>query len=503
MTRFEPSSLISRLGKTPEAFLLAAAAGIVYAWTLLPGVGYHGDTANLQFVGYVLGTTHPTGYPLYTALNSAFLHLLPVGSLAYRANLLSAVFGVLAVLVLYRVILRLFADRLAAFVGAGAFAFTPVFWSQCVVAEVYSLHALLMAGVIFFAVRWAQTRRRRDIVLGGAVYALAFGHHLTCVMLLPALVFIVAATDWRAALDWKIVLPLLATAALAALQYGYLFWRYYDPGTPYLEMAVPTMERLVWYLRGAQFQDRMWAFTFQQALADRLPMFIRLAFQQFGILILVAALGAFAFPSRRLGLFFFLYFAANTLWALNYDIPDIAVYFIPSFLVCAVWLGAGVAWLRRRWPLRPWVWGLAVLLPLWFLWRNLDGVSQRHNVEIEHQVKGALEAAGDNALIVSPDYHYSEYFWYFLLGEGLEKERGIYLMHHFDAGQVRDYLLHAAPIYLPTERKTAPPALKPFFFMPAAGQARFFGEDKMNQLDAAGLALEPVTEQLFRIRPKN
>ena len=49
--------------------ILAVLVAAIYIWSLLPGIGYSGDTANLQFVGYVLGTTHPTGYPLYTLIN--------------------------------------------------------------------------------------------------------------------------------------------------------------------------------------------------------------------------------------------------------------------------------------------------------------------------------------------------------------------------------------------------------------------------------------------------
>ncbi len=496
MTRPAPSVLRAWAGQ----LVLAGLAGAVYAWTLLPGVGYHGDTANLQFVGYVFGTTHPTGYPLYTLLNGAFLHGLPVGSLAFRANLLSAVFGVLAVLVLHRLCLALLDDRLAAFVGAGVFAFTPVFWSQCLVAEVYSLHALLMAGVLYLAVRWTRTRRRGVLAAAGALALLSLAHHLTALMILPALAFLVLAVEPRAARDPRVAGAALAAAGLAAASYGYLFWRTRDPATPYLEMTVPSLERLLWYLRGAHFQDRMGAFTLRQVLAERLPLFARLAWAQFGPLLLVALPGAAALGGWRLTGFFLLYVAVNTGWALTYDIPDIAVYFIPSFLVGAVCLAAGLAWLRRRTPERfRRAWLLAALVPVGLIARHAESVSQRQAVNTERQIRAALEAAGGPALILSPDYDYSEYFWYFLIGEGLERERGLYLMHHFHAGQVRDYLRDGAPLYLPTERKTAPPGLPVFFFLPDGGQARHLGRHRMGQLEAEGLEIEPAAEHLHRV----
>ena len=55
----------------------------------LPGVSF-GDWAEAEMIPARLGILHPTGYPLYLFVNKAFT-LLPIGSVAYRANLLSAV----------------------------------------------------------------------------------------------------------------------------------------------------------------------------------------------------------------------------------------------------------------------------------------------------------------------------------------------------------------------------------------------------------------------------
>lgn len=40
-----------------------------------------------------LGVAHPPGYPLFVLATKAFATLLPVGSVAWRANLLSALFA--------------------------------------------------------------------------------------------------------------------------------------------------------------------------------------------------------------------------------------------------------------------------------------------------------------------------------------------------------------------------------------------------------------------------
>lgn len=62
----------------------------LYLPTLAPGLLY-GDSAELQTLAQTLGLTHPTGYPVYVLIARLFVALVPLGSIAYRVNLLSAV----------------------------------------------------------------------------------------------------------------------------------------------------------------------------------------------------------------------------------------------------------------------------------------------------------------------------------------------------------------------------------------------------------------------------
>ena len=92
--------LLRRHLDTLLAFALAAAVFGVYLWTLCPTL-YWGDCGELATVAVTLGIPHPTGYPLYCLLGKAWTLLLPFGSLVWRLNVLSALFGALAVACLY------------------------------------------------------------------------------------------------------------------------------------------------------------------------------------------------------------------------------------------------------------------------------------------------------------------------------------------------------------------------------------------------------------------
>ena len=69
---------------------LMIAALILYIFTLAPTV-LTADGGEFQFVPWLPGIAHPTGYPLYMLLGWAWSHLLPMGNVAWRMNLFSSV----------------------------------------------------------------------------------------------------------------------------------------------------------------------------------------------------------------------------------------------------------------------------------------------------------------------------------------------------------------------------------------------------------------------------
>src|SRR3954471_12731520 len=92
----------------PMAFV-GAALGCAYACTLAPGVTWANDGADsgdLIAATATLGVAHPTGYPTYLLLARMF-QLIPLGDLALRSTIFSALAAVLAALCVYLLVRRL------------------------------------------------------------------------------------------------------------------------------------------------------------------------------------------------------------------------------------------------------------------------------------------------------------------------------------------------------------------------------------------------------------
>jgi hypothetical protein len=220
------------------ATAVALLTGALFLATLRPDVGGTEDSPKFQFLGQVLGTAHTPGYPFYTIATYAFTRV-PLGTLAFRVNLFSAVCGVFSCVCIFLLARRINVSRLLSAAAAFAAATGFPLWSNSVTAEVYSLAALMSAWTIYLLIAWIQTGTRWRLFAACAVFAAGLGNHLTIVGLLPA------ALIYGIARDRSVLRPrVLATAAvigfIGVAQYGFIALRTIQ-GAPYLEARATTI----------------------------------------------------------------------------------------------------------------------------------------------------------------------------------------------------------------------------------------------------------------------
>ncbi len=192
------------------AILTTLIALSVYLYTLAPSVTLE-DSGELIVAASLFGVPHPPGYPLWTMSGWLLTQLLPVGSYAWRINLLSALYGAAACGLLAllaggsaRWLLAAVFPQLAeewrqrlpffAAIAAGlALAFSESMWSQSVIAEVYTLNAFFLVGVLYALFRWVVAPESIAWLLGAVlIYCLGMTNHHTLMLMLPAFLFLVA-----------------------------------------------------------------------------------------------------------------------------------------------------------------------------------------------------------------------------------------------------------------------------------------------------------------------
>lgn len=423
---------------------VAAVASTVYLWTMLPGLGGSGDTAKWQFLGKVGGLPHPTGYPLYLLVNKVFVTVVPFGTLAWRANLLSVVCATAAVVVAYRLVQALGVRRPVAASTSLVFAFSLTFWSQALVAEVYSLHVLLMITVLACLARWKLGGPNGWLLAGTAVYAMSFGNNLGALMLLPGFAWVVW-TERRRSVTLFNAVWVLAWIVLGAGQY-LLVWS--ARNSHYIESRIDNLSDLIEYVSGDWFKVRMFAFGAGQMLRERVPMLVHLLAWEYSLLIFIALFGVWRLaarpgPRRTLCVAVLLYAAAATVYGLGYNIPDVSVYFLALFLAIAIFLGAGIEGLLQTAGTRRLPWAPTVMLvgaiPLLMLGANWSRVNLGHETGAAEHVEALLDSVPDGAVVALRDYTTYEYVQEQLLGEGIGAERNLVAVHA-DADSVTAYV---------------------------------------------------------------
>jgi uncharacterized membrane protein len=150
------------------AIALAAALFVIYARGACPTI-FVGDSGDLVTAVYLLGIPHPSGYPLYVLVGKLWTLLLPLGSIAYRMSLFSAVCAAASCGVLYWLCRRLDLCQVAALLAALLLAFAPSFWGEANIQRVYALNALFTMVATATAWRWYRSGRSRDLALAYAL----------------------------------------------------------------------------------------------------------------------------------------------------------------------------------------------------------------------------------------------------------------------------------------------------------------------------------------------
>ena len=359
--------------ETALGSLAAALALILYLRTLAPTVLYYDypsmrDASALQVKAYVLGIPDITGYPTYTMLTHLFTYL-PFGEPAYRMNLGSAVYAAGAVFLVYLVCLRLTRSVVPSVAGALLFGTSETFWSQALIAEVYTLNALLIAAIMLVLFVWREERKDRYLLLAAFLAGLSLTHHLTSGLLLPAGLLFVLLVDRSRLADPGLVLKGTGLFLLGLLPYLYLPVRASMEFTRWTISVDPTLVRydpsnfrgFLDLVSGGDFKGAMFAlgppeiparaaYYFGYLLEQFHPGFLAVALLGAACLILVDRAAAVMLGSLYLGWLFY---------AIEYDISDVYYYFIPTYLLLAIFASAGFAALLRAsrrlldgWPLR-------------------------------------------------------------------------------------------------------------------------------------------------------
>jgi hypothetical protein len=212
-------------GRFSLGFLLAPLA-LLYGRTLSRSI-VPGDSAELVTGAVTLGVCHPTGYPLYVLLGKLATLVVFFASPVIVVNALSAACLLAALTVLYRALSRLGHSRISTVGALLLLGTAPPLWRYATAAEVYTLHALLFAGIVSCLVDAEREGRERPLVAAFFLAGLALGNHMTSLLFLPGLaLFALRRSRARSATEpplrwWRLVAAFGAGASVLFLLFAF------------------------------------------------------------------------------------------------------------------------------------------------------------------------------------------------------------------------------------------------------------------------------------------
>lgn len=380
----------TRVGLVAGALSLA-----VYLATLCPTVYVEGS-GELIGATYLLGTPHPTGYPLYCLLGRLCSLLLPLGTPAHQINLFTALTAAAAVGLLAALLSARGLSAAAAGSAGLAFAFSSTFWSQAVIAEVYGLAMVGAVLLLWLGLRSAASGKRGPWLLLAYMAGLGLTLHLSLILLWPALALLHWQRQRHLLFSGSLLALAVASAALGFSPALYLLVRN-GLGNAFHWGTIASVGQWWAHLNGELYRDSFFSLP-PAAMWQNLQRWgAQMAREFHPFLLPLLAWGAWEGYRRDRWLWVLLAggVVANLVVALNYhrDPNGIGVFFLVSILAAAVLLGWAIqaATELRFWRGRQQIagWGLGTTLVagvLAFQYPRADhsgiDVAQRYGTDI-------------------------------------------------------------------------------------------------------------------------
>ncbi len=205
--------------------LFLLVTGSIYLLTLSNTI-FGGDAGDLLSAILTGGFPHPPGYPLYTILGRLSLllpfTLTPTG----KVTLISLFSHLLCFFLIYLILKELFGKKLNIFlviITLSIVAFNYLIWLYSIVPELFPLNSLIVLTILYVSLRFTKTYQNKYLYLLSFLIGLGLVHHLTFILILPSVLYLIFGVKKRIKLPLKSKVFMVISFILGILPMLYLF----------------------------------------------------------------------------------------------------------------------------------------------------------------------------------------------------------------------------------------------------------------------------------------
>lgn len=338
--------------------VMLVAVGVLYGATAQRGSAWQDSgifqwrVLNFDVVGWLgLALAHP----LLIVLGKA-AGFVPLGSLAWRINMVSVICGAVAVANVATLVRRLAPQRpSAAWIAGGFLAFAHTTWWLATICESQAILLALFTTELHVLVGLHRRPTSRLALLLGLINGLALTAHNLALLALPAYGLTVIGLCWSGRLRWRSVAYMIVGWLVGAS--GFLAIIASQAGDVGLPVAVRSA------LFGRSWQGAVLAGSSSAAIKG--CGYILYNFPNLALPLMLV--GLWSLRKRRPGgISLALVYLAGVyfLFAVRYPVPDQFMFFLPFYAMVSILAGVGVASIcslpGRKWLI--WLVGASVVL---------------------------------------------------------------------------------------------------------------------------------------------
>ncbi|MFH1824691.1 MAG: DUF2723 domain-containing protein [Candidatus Firestonebacteria bacterium] len=417
----------------------------IYLFTLAPTVSFR-DTGDLIASSYTLGISHPSGFPLFMLLGKIFTYL-PAGTIAFRINLMSALFSSLTCLFVFLTINNLTKNLFIGVTATIFLGFSLTFWTYAEIGEKYSLYAFLSSVLIYLGV----VLKKKLVVLYVFLFGLSLTHHLAIIIFLVPLIYLVyKRIDKR--FFKKNYIAILIAFIIPLLLYLYLPLR--AATDPLLNWGKPdSFERFIAHLTGKDYRYAMFStnvFELIVRFKDQVIMNFVREFTIIGFILGILGCLYLFFKNKIIGIFLSLVICFNVLIFINYNILDlqnIGTYYLPAFIVFSIWIGAGIIWLTEKTKFKKTFSVVLLIFSISFIFNNFNMANRRNDYLNYDFGSNLIKSVENNSiLMVNGDMPLFP-LWYLQYVEGYNKNICIIPSYRINVIETIKKNISKSPVY--------------------------------------------------------
>jgi len=284
----------------------------------------------------------PTGYPTFSMFLKLFT-FVPIGDLALRLNLFSALFGGLTILFLFLTINRLIKNEVLSLSSSLAFAFLYPYWHVANRLEFDTLNSFFIALVLFSAVMYSGIKNRKFLYFFFFSLGLSLTNHPIAFFVVPAVILYVIIINPKIFRSVKAVLISILYFILPLLSYFYLLIRSRQGYGPVTDLV-----KLFYYVTGRNVTGTLHGGHFFGKPLDHMlgvmGEYLWIIYDNFGpalIIVALIGLGYLIKKNWKLGMCSILFIAFNIIVPPLYLPYTNDNYVLDSMMLVAIFLGFG------------------------------------------------------------------------------------------------------------------------------------------------------------------